>query len=176
MGDKGGISISLQWLGVVASNQGDYTAARALQEESLALSRELGDKRNIAISLDLLGVMASNQGDYTAARALYQESLELYRELGDRKGIAECLPGLAAVAQADRQPQRATKLLGAVEALLERISAHLDPTERTDLDRTLAAARAQLDDATFNAAWAAGRALTLERAIEDALGESGETG
>ena len=31
--------------------------------------------------------------------------------------------------------------------------------------------QSQLDEATFAAAWAAGRALTLEQAIADALGE-----
>ena len=36
---------------------------------------------------------------------------------------------------------------------------------------SIAAARAQLDDATFAAAWAAGRALSLEQAIDYALGE-----
>jgi hypothetical protein len=34
--------------------------------------------------------------------------------------------------------------------------------------------RAQLDEATFNAAWEEGRAMTLEQAIEYALGEVGE--
>jgi hypothetical protein len=63
-------------------------------------------------------------------------------------------------------------LLGAVEALLERIGARLDPAERTDFDRTRAAACAQLDQATFSAAWETGRAMTLEDAIDYAFGES----
>ena len=107
-----------------------------------------------------------------AAGMLHKESLTLIQELGDKKGIAECLPGLAEVAQADGLPQRGTKLLGAVEALLERLGARLDPTERAEFDHTLAAAHAQLDEAAFNAAWAEGRAMTMEQAIALALMES----
>jgi len=44
------------------------------------------------------------------------------------------------------------------------------PSERHHYDRTVAAARAALDDvAAFDLAWQAGRAMTLERAIAYAL-------
>jgi hypothetical protein len=46
------------------------------------------------------------------------------------------------------------------------------PEHRSHYGRTLVAARAQLDEATFGAAWEAGRALTLEQAIAYALGEA----
>ncbi|HLO14763.1 MAG TPA: tetratricopeptide repeat protein [Anaerolineales bacterium] len=170
--NKGGIGISLNWLGIIEGSQGDYTAARVLHEESLALFRDLEDKRNIAMSLSLLGVMEGYLGNNATARILHEESLMLYRELGDKKNIAESLPGLAAVAQADGRSQLATKLLGAVEALLEHIDARLDPIERADFDRTLAAARAQLDEAAFAKAREEGRAMTLEQAIEFALKET----
>ena len=169
MGDKRGIGFSLNWKGIVATAQGDYPAARLLHEESLTLFRELGDERNIAMTLDLLGVAAFGQCNYATARVFHEESLALLAKLEDKKSIAECLPGLAAVAEAEGQPKRATKLLGAVDVLLERIDASLDPAERAGFDRTLAAARAQLDETTFNREWATGRAMTLEQTIKYAL-------
>ena len=45
----------------------------------------------------------------------------------------------------------------------------MDPIDRADYDRDVAAIRAQLDETTFAAAWAAGRALSLEQAIAEAL-------
>ena len=54
--------------------------------------------------------------------------------------------------------ERAVLLWGAAGWLYDSIGAHTD-----DYDR--AAAQAQLDDATFASAWAAGRAMTLEQAI-----------
>jgi non-specific serine/threonine protein kinase len=84
---------------VLSYHQGDYPAARALQEESLAICRELGDRFGIASSLNSLGNVAFNQGDYPAARALHEESLAIRRELGDRFGSAGSLNNLGLVAR-----------------------------------------------------------------------------
>src|SRR5258706_5329523 len=94
---------------VLSYHQGDYPAARALQEESLAICRELGDRFGIASSLNSLGNMAFNQGDYPAARTLHEESLAIRRELGDRSGSAGSLNnlGLAARNQGDYPAARA---------------------------------------------------------------------
>jgi hypothetical protein len=45
-------------------------------------------------------------------------------------------------------------------------------TDQFELDRIIASVRAQLDDATFQAAWSEGRAMTLEQAVAEALDES----
>ena len=89
---------ALNAAGVLAYQQGDYAAARALDEESLAIQRQLGDRKGIAASLNNLGLVACDQGDYSAARALYEESLAIKRELGDRSGIANSLNNLGNVA------------------------------------------------------------------------------
>ena len=70
------------------------------------------------------------------------------------------------------QQVRAARLLGAVEALLEATNDHVDPADRAEYDRDVAAARAQLDEATFAAAWAEGRAMTMEQAMAYALEDS----
>jgi DNA-binding NarL/FixJ family response regulator len=49
------------------------------------------------------------------------------------------------------------------------LSIAILPDLRTDYDRYVAAARAQLGEDAFAASWAAGRALTLEQAITEAL-------
>jgi hypothetical protein len=76
---------------------------------------------------------------------------------------------VAVAVSTQAQPERAARLLGAVDALREMIGYRLAAAERTDYDRDVAAIRAQLDAATFAAAWAAGQALTLEQAIAEAL-------
>jgi predicted ATPase/DNA-binding SARP family transcriptional activator/Tfp pilus assembly protein PilF len=84
--------------GVLAQMQGDYTAARALFEQSLAMHQELGERPGIAETLGSLGTVAFYQGDYAAARALYEQSLTLLRELRNRSGVATALHNLAMVA------------------------------------------------------------------------------
>jgi non-specific serine/threonine protein kinase len=86
--------------GMLARCQGDWTAARALLEESLTIFRELGDKRGIAGSLRSLGWAAHDQGDLGAARVIWEESLALFRGLDLKQGIVKDLEGLAAVAVA----------------------------------------------------------------------------
>jgi tetratricopeptide (TPR) repeat protein len=70
---------------------GDFPAARALHEESLAIRRELGHRWGIAASLTNLADVVRKDGDHPAARALSQESLAIFRELGERQGTAGCL-------------------------------------------------------------------------------------
>jgi tetratricopeptide (TPR) repeat protein len=81
-----------------ARQQGDYPAALALNEESLAIRRELGDRRGTAISIGNLGNLAYDQGDYATARARHEESLAIRREINDRWGIAASLNNLGIVA------------------------------------------------------------------------------
>jgi predicted ATPase/class 3 adenylate cyclase/Tfp pilus assembly protein PilF len=88
----------LMTAGNLAWHQTDYPAARALGEESLAISRECGDREGTAQSLNNLGNAAVEQGDYPAARALYEESLAIRREMGDRRGVASVLGNLGNVA------------------------------------------------------------------------------
>ena len=82
----------------LAQNQGDYTAARSLFEESLAIWQEIGNKERIAASLTSLGWMAWRQSDYRAARSLSEEALALHREIGNKQGIAHSLNNLGFVA------------------------------------------------------------------------------
>jgi hypothetical protein len=144
----------------------------ALCEESLMLWRELNDLWGIAWSLNVLGHVVQRQGDSERASALLSESLPLVWRRGDRAGIAWCLEGLASVAWVRRQPRRAARLFGAAEVLRQTFSVPLPPGERPAYERRLASARAQLDEATWLAAWAEGQAMTLEQAIAYALGES----
>ena len=53
----------------------------------------------------------------------------------------------------------------------DRIGTPIPPVERADYDTALAQARAQLDEAAFDAAWAEGRATGWEEAAAFALGE-----
>ncbi len=170
LGDRWGIAASLNNLGNLAFDQGDYQAARARHEETLAISRELGDQMGIANSLGNLGNDAYSQGDYAAAQALHSEGLAIRREIQDNLGIVVSLEGLVTVFVALGSSLRATRILGAAERLREKIGSPLPPTDRSEYDQIVAAARAKLsDDAAFDHAWQEGRALTLEQAIALAL-------
>jgi tetratricopeptide (TPR) repeat protein len=156
-------------LGELARSQGDNAQVAALYEESLALYHELGDRLGTAWLLHNMGYLAQHQGNYERAAGLFHESLALYQKWRNKLGIAVCLAGLAGVASKIRQFERAARLFGAAEAQHEFIGAHLDPADRADYERNVAAVRAQLEPAVFAVAWATGQAMSLEEAIVEAL-------
>jgi non-specific serine/threonine protein kinase len=169
--DREGITQALFNLGYVVMKQGDYTAARSLLEESLAIGRETENKKNIAWSLINLGRLALEMGDYAQARSLFEESLTINRELAAKRDIAECQEGLSYVACALGQLDRAARLLAAAAALREAIGSSVAPFLREDHDRALAAVRAGLSEAAFATAREAGRAMTWREAVAYALEE-----
>ena len=95
----------------------------------------------------------------------------LRRELADRDGIADSLEDLAAVAASLGRSQRAARLSGSAEALREAIDAPIPPSRRADYERNVVETRAALGQEAFAAAWAEGRAMSLEQALAYALGE-----
>lgn len=95
LGDRRGIALSLDRLGMAAWRRGDFRAAGVLMEEDLALFRAVGDQDRVAWSLFTLGLLNNKQGEYTRACALFEESLTLFRELGNKRGVAASLTQLA---------------------------------------------------------------------------------
>ncbi len=88
---------ALNGAGNLAYNQGDYSTAKTLHEESLRIRRELGDSRAAAGSLNNLALIARRHGDYAVARALLDEALELNRALGNRSWEAINLNNLGSI-------------------------------------------------------------------------------
>lgn len=163
--DSRRIALLLNSLGELARYQGDYARARTLYEESLALARRTGDRQRIAEPLFNLGCVLNMQGDHQAAQSLFGEGLILSEESGDKRLIAAYLGGLAGTRVAQGMPEQAARLFGAAEALREEIHYELEPTDRADYECHVAALREAIDAAAFAAAWAEGRAMTLEQAI-----------
>jgi predicted ATPase len=96
--------------GVLASEQGDYTAADAQMGASLDISRQLGDKQGEAVALNALAVNARDTANTIVALALFQEALGLWRELGDQKAVARALSNLASVVNSQGDYARARAL------------------------------------------------------------------
>jgi hypothetical protein len=162
----------LNTLANTAVNWGNDNLARSLFEEVLAVARAIEQKRYIAHSLHELGNLSARQGDPAAAQRLLRESLAIWSELRDKYYGSFSLEGLAFLAVTQGQSERAARLFGALEAHRETVSVPPVAAERAEYHRSVADARSALGEEAFAAAWAAGRALTLEQAIRVALEES----
>lgn len=169
-GDAIGIANTLNNLAIIAQEQGRIDQAADLYAEALAAYRRHGSRRGVSIALHNLGDLAMLQGEPARAEALYRESLALRRIIGDREGMTYGLRGLADVARVQGRPLDAARIWGAEEALRERLGAAVPQSDRPAYERQLAAARAGCAPADFAAAWAGGRALTLDQILVELLG------
>jgi predicted ATPase/DNA-binding SARP family transcriptional activator/DNA-binding CsgD family transcriptional regulator len=175
IGDKVGTVRTLYCLGLVAAFRGDHGKATALHEEGLSLAWEVGDKVGIAWSLAQGALAALSRGGYEQAKALCIEGIELTRQTGYSHSTIFILRILAALASAHGQPVRSGRLWGMAETLGESIGVAVTPIEQQYYRPYIAAARSQLDEAAWEAAWAKGKAMTQEEAIQYALSEKAPT-
>ena len=106
-------------LGDIALRLGDLDRAEALLRESAAGWQELGNESNYVATIESLGEVALRRGDVRRAEELFVEALRGAQALGDLGVVGICLQDLALVASADGQPERAGRLIGAGQALLE---------------------------------------------------------
>jgi predicted ATPase/class 3 adenylate cyclase/Tfp pilus assembly protein PilF/DNA-binding XRE family transcriptional regulator len=169
LGDSWGTSFPLIGLGFVAHAQEDYARAGSLFEESLALSRRIGDKSTIAFALLGLGRIAHTRGDYGQAASLHQEGILISHGIGAAHDAAAGLEELAWTTAARGHYKRAALLGGAAEALRQDLGMRLPRNQQAGHAEAVGAMRAVLGEEAFAAAWAEGRALSLEEAIALAL-------
>ena len=158
----------LNSLALVTASRGDFAVARELLEECVSAYRRKADKAGVALTTGNLAVMVFRLGDHAAARSIVMESLGLFCELGEVRGMASDLQLLGILAGMRSRPERAARILGAVEAVREAVGAPFAQTERVlyDYERYLAVIRGALTEDAFTRAWAEGRGMRLEKAVE----------
>ena len=171
LGDTEHLCLVSNILGDLARLRGQYSEAVGHYRKCLELIGEQGPQGWRALYLRNLGLATYRVGDEQLARQLLVEALVRFQELGDCRGVAECVAGLACLA-GKTEPERMARLFGAATAAVEALGPRLNPSHQADYDCSLAIARRQLDNETFDAAWTQGRTLTLEQAVMEALEES----
>jgi predicted ATPase len=171
-GDQWGLTFALLQLGAIAYHDADLTAARQFREEAASVARVLGDRHTLGLALAGLALVAHSQENYDESEKLYHEALLVSSELKDQWVMPRALGGLAGAAVLAANYERAAWLFGATAAMRD-VSRTSEAARafRVAYERHEAEARAILGEETFAAAWAAGRAMSLEQAVAFALGE-----
>jgi hypothetical protein len=118
-----------------------------------------------------LGDVAAEQGDRESARAWYLEAIEISRELGETTRVPRLLENLAVIAALDGDAGRALRLAGAASAVRDQLGVPITPAQHARIDGALGAVQWGLGQSARDAAWAEGRAMELDAAIDFALAE-----
>lgn len=163
---------ALFFLERVHAASGEIAQARAYAEDHLAHAKAIGFRSGIMGTLTFLGGLALVEGNVATARERFDESLVLLRETHENQklAIATNLQGIGVALATLGRLTEAVRLWGAAEALCALL-----PEERAFVARARAAVRARLGEEAFTAAWAEGRAMTLEQALA-AIGQIARPG
>jgi predicted ATPase/DNA-binding CsgD family transcriptional regulator len=166
----GGVAWALTTIGQIHLTRGDLGAARAVLDRALALYPKGVVGVGQMWTLANLGWVATEQGDIATAHACLLDALVMARDaLGGRARLAMPMEGLAQVAAACGRAATALRLASAAAMLRQTYAVPATPTERVQLDRWLSRARARIGARAAEAAWEAGRRLTAEEAVIEAL-------
>jgi tetratricopeptide (TPR) repeat protein len=163
------VAETLTTLGDIARAKGEYQEASEFYSESNDIWERLGNQRERGYLIWSRAWLARLQDNYEQATDFFNEALKLWREVGDQRHIAECLEGLAGVNIYVGKTELAAQLMGKAALIREETNSPLPPVDRANYDRDVESIRSQLGESNFQKAWAEGRELTMEQAINLAL-------
>jgi len=176
IGDPWLLASALDGLADLRLSQGRSEETLPLYEEACRLFRAVGDGHALAWAVSSLGFALLSVGDHRRAMGLFEETLELGRRYENPTLALLYLAGAAGVVtlgSEDLPPEervrarlRAARLFGAVDELFRELGVAMWQAFVSTSDELLAAARAGVDPEAWDAAFAEGRAMSLERAIE----------
>lgn len=169
LGDKLSTFSPLNVLARVAELRRNFAQARRLGEDALALARASGNTRWLADALQDLGRLLNRVGDHALALSYQRESLIHYRTMGLTGAVGFSLNSLAHTLAAMGDYVRAARLLGASEALRDAAGFEIVPIFRRSEERLQALLQTALGPDAAASARLAGRHMTLDMAINEAL-------
>ncbi|TME22953.1 MAG: LuxR family transcriptional regulator [Chloroflexi bacterium] len=157
-------------IGMIANEQGDFTTAVDILRECVAFSRSSGDLPRMGRHLESLANAQLGLGDIEGAAASWTESLAILRELNDRFGIIWSVGGLALVAAARKDDERALRLAAVVDRLSRESSLSTWSFRVKELNDMSERIRKKLGPNKSEAVWNEGQTMNVARALEYALG------
>jgi non-specific serine/threonine protein kinase len=168
VGDDRAAGLTRYVLGVIAYGEGDLAAAAEHVAAAVQWRRDNGYVANLSVPLNVLGLIVCDQGDRQSATAWLAESMEVWHQdrVENREVLAESLAAVARLEFCQGRAERAARLYGAADALSDAAGVPLVVPPRSLYRRHVDDVRTALGVDAFDAAWAAGRALPVGRAVE----------
>jgi tetratricopeptide (TPR) repeat protein len=158
LGDSLGTAHSGVLLGLAAADEGDFSQALQLFDESARLFREAGDEEEALFPVRLLGWVYEELGDYERARAVHEVNLGRARALGNKQMEGQSLGALANLALHDGRARDGVSILQGVLRIDRDLGIRIQTTlDLTRFARALAFVRGAAAEATQLLSCAAAR-------------------
>lgn len=158
-------------LGWTYHDTGDFSRAREIHEGNLRRAREVGNTGVEATTLGVLGGILLDEGRADEAFPYLEQAYRLHAESGVTLDVAIDLWRFAKALSGVGRAEEAAQLSSLSDALREELGSRVRWVER-EADKTIADVKAQLDPDVFREAWGGGKRLSIERAVEIALGRA----
>jgi len=156
-------------LGEIAFENDDLPAAAARFARALEICREVSDRRGEAVARWWVGKAQAASGDTEAAQASLDAALRAFEEFELNAELLGCLESHADLRRAGGCNADAVRLYAMVEANRARFAHARSPRSAERLRKAIAAARAALGEAAFDAAWSEGRTWDIKQATRRVL-------
>ncbi|MCC7368442.1 MAG: tetratricopeptide repeat protein [Chloroflexi bacterium] len=175
IGDQRVLADALVYQGLVQQYAGDIEQARRRFQECLPVARRFGDRHVLSMTLNLMGQLAVRHGSLEEARRSLSEGLRLAREVGNVRRLAFSLSAVGSLAAARGDAELALRFDGAARSAAQAVGAVRAPPALSATNVEMAAVRARLGEAAATAAFEAGAALSVDRAVDEALAWLGDS-
>jgi predicted ATPase/class 3 adenylate cyclase len=168
-GNRWTYAITLYGLANIAIALKEFETARKKFNLAMQIMQELGARRNISMIKSDLAHILRLEGNYLQAMSSYRETIKDWQRIGHRAAVAHQLESMAFIAKALEQSGKSIRLLGAAEALRQKINIDMTPQEHELYNKEVADLKANMGEKEFTSLWADGRSMTMDEAIELAL-------
>ena len=101
----------------------------------------MGDIQRVTMIQSEFGHMERYEGNFDKAEQVYRETILVWQKIGHRAAVANQLESLAFISIAHEKGERAARLLGAAEALREKINIPMSQFERIEYDKQVSELR-----------------------------------
>lgn len=169
IGDRWNFARTYMAMGLLYSRQENSVDALSIFKQALELFREIGDGYFIASASRWVGHLTVELGEVNDGLKLLNESIIAAQKLKSTFEVFASIWSMAIIAQHLKQPARSVRLFLASKKMGESLGVWTEEDE-TRLAGFLNGCLPLMDEKTFKMVEEQGRALTMEQAIEYALG------
>jgi tetratricopeptide (TPR) repeat protein len=155
----------LDELGRVNCNQGNYSRAKALFEESLTSAQSIYDQYRASRAMCDLATVACLTDDHPQAQTLLKTVSRSIWELLDSPLLAIFLISEARLASATHLLERAACMAGAAQSALKKVPPYPGTSDLMEYEAVVSLIRPALSQEEFARAYAEGQAMSFETAL-----------